>query len=298
MTNKQSIAFQGAPGAFSHAAAIAFAERLGVEASFDSCQTFGDVFAEVVSGNVTYGAIPLENSTIGSIVANYDLLWEHDAVIIAEHSLPVHHQLIGFPESRIEDLKLVFSHPAALDQCRKLFKEHSNIAPRVHWDTSGSVAHVKENGDRTLAAIAGPLAAKEYGMSILKADIEDFTSNATRFGLITRFTDGEMPQPLRSQTDASSSSNSAFKQSFAVELTHEVGALAKLVSAISVAGANLTKIESRPIGETPWHYRFFLDIEVGSERMENELESALRIASIRYKALGRYIPALSQVAAR
>lgn len=291
MTHENSIAisFQGAPGAFSHAAALSFARQLSSEnAQMISCPTFGEVFARVIADRTTYGAVPLENSSIGSIVANYDLLWEHDAVIVAEYMLPVHHQLIGFPGTRVEDLKLVYSHPAALDQCRNLFRNHENLAPRVHWDTSGSVIHVKESGDRSNAAIAGVLAAKEHGMAVLAEDVEDYPVNATRFGLIAAGAFQRDRGPADSFSLEKSRTAAPNKISFAVELMHEVGALSRLLAAIAVAGANLTKIESRPIGSTPWHYRFFMDAEVPTAVSEAELEEALRPVCVQFKPLGRY----------
>jgi prephenate dehydratase len=272
-----SYSFQGAPGAFSHQAAIAFSEQVGEPGSFVPCQTFGEVFAKVVSGNTKYGAIPLENSSIGSIAANYDLLWTDDAFIIAEYFLPVHHNLIAFPDSKIEDIRTVFSHPAALDQCRRMFKQHPNMAARVHWDTSGAVADVRTSGDRSAAAIAGELAAAEYGMKVLLPNIEDFTHNATRFGLITKTADAR-----------TADLKPPYKVSFAVELSHKTGSLAGLLAKLAAAGANLTKIESRPIGETPWHYRFFIDMELSSAELESKVQDAFRQDGQNYKALGRY----------
>lgn len=283
MTKQVSIAFQGAPGAFSHQAAMAFAGQLQIDppdVRYVPCQTFGDVFHSVSAGATEYGAVPLENSSIGSIVANYDLLWTSDATIIAEYFLPVHHHLIGFPGVKIEDLKAVYSHPAALDQCRGLFQKHKNLSARVHWDTSGSVVHVKDSGDRTAAAIAGELAAKEHGMAIITSNVEDFEHNSTRFGLITS----------NKSDRRSPNGGSPYKLSCAVELEHKPGSLAGVLNSLAATGANMTKIESRPIGETPWHYRFFIDLETSTG--PEPIEAALRVYSRNFKLLGRYTPAL------
>lgn len=279
MTKHVSIGFQGAPGAFSHQAAIAFADMLDLKARFVPCQTFGDVFHGVVQGSTEYGAVPLENSSIGSIAANYDLLWTSDATIVAEHFLPVHHHLIGHSSSTIQTIKTVYSHPAALDQCRGLFQKNPHLAARVHWDTSGAVVHVKESNDITAAAIAGELAAQEHGMSIITRNVEDYTHNSTRFGLIAA-TKSEQTPPVP-----------PYKLSCAVELEHKAGTLAGVLNSLAAIGANLTKIESRPIGETPWHYRFFIDLEVAGDSFE-PIEAALRVYSRNFKLLGRYKPAL------
>jgi prephenate dehydratase len=279
LTKQVTIAFQGAAGAFSHQASIAFAKQLGVDARFVPCQTFGDMFHGVTHGSTDYGAVPLENSSIGSIVANYDLLWNSSAKIVAEYVLPVHLNLIGFPDVDIRSLKTVYSHPAALDQCRGLFQKHPNLSARVHWDTSGSVVDVKESGDRTSAAIAGDLAAKEYDMTIIASNVEDHAHNSTRFGLITSSATSQAePEP-------------PYKLSCAVELEHKPGALASVLTSISATGANLTKIESRPIGETLWNYRFFMDLELTGAGGSEAIEASLKIYCRNFKVLGRYKPA-------
>jgi prephenate dehydratase len=279
MTKQATIAFQGAPGAFSHQAALAFAKQLGVEAQIVPCQTFGDMFQNVSNGTTEFGTVPLENSSIGSITANYDLLWNSSAKIIAEYVLPVHHHLIGWPGVEIGSLTTVYSHPAALDQCRELFQKYPNLTARVHWDTSGAVVHVKETGDKTAAAIAGELAAKEYGMAIIASNVEDYAHNSTRFGLITA---ASALQPA---------SEPPFKLSCAIELEHKPGALAGVLNSLAATGANLTKIESRPIGETLWHYRFFMDLELPADNID-AIEAALKIYCRNFKVLGRYKAAL------
>lgn len=285
MTTPATIAFQGAPGAFSHQAALAFSQSLGLDARFVPCQTFGDMFHGVSHGSTKYGAVPLENSSIGSITANYDLLWNSQTKIIAEHVLPVHMQLIGFEGTDLKSIRTVYSHPAALDQCRGLFQKYPNMQARVHWDTSGAVVHVKEAGNPNSAAIAGELAAKEYNMAILASRVEDYVHNSTRFGLITAASES---QPALEPP---------YKLSCAVELEHTPGALARVLTSLTATGANLTKIESRPIGETLWHYRFFMDLELTSGGVE-PIEAALKIYSRNFKLLGRYKPAVATAPSR
>lgn len=270
------IAFQGALGAFSHQAAKKFTAALGQQSEFVPCQTFGEVFQNVVSGGTEYGAIPLENSSIGSILANYDLLWTHDAIIISEYFLPVHHALIGHPDAELKEITAVYSHPAALDQCRGLFQNHPQMAARVHWDTSGAVVFVRDSRDRSIAAIAGEASATEHGMHVLMSNIEDFTHNATRFGLITK------------AGSSQAKVTAPYKVSIAAELQHKPGSLSDLLNRFAKIGANLTKIESRPIGESPWHYRFFLDMEVADDGMESRIKQELEAVSGNYKILGEY----------
>lgn len=272
------ISFQGAPGAFSHQAAIKFGEQMNEPYELLSKESFEKVFELISKGGHTFGVIPLENSSVGSIVANYDLLWNEDVFMVGETYIPIHHQLIVLEGTDINEITEVYSHPVALDQCRKLFKEFPKMKPRVHWDTSGSALYVRDQGKRTNAAIASEMAAAEAGLSILKRNVEDYSSNTTRFGLITA------DKTLRQR-------EGPHKLSCAFELEHRSGSLAKLLTHIASVGANLTKIESRPIPQTPWHYRFFLDVEVVDGSQEDAVVDALQSAS-KAKVLGCYVKAL------
>lgn len=288
MSKQKSFALQGAFGAFSHQAAIRFFDQLESangektgEAQYISCQNFAEIFEKVSSGDAAYGVIPLENSSIGSIVANYDLLWTSNAYIVQEIFIPVSHNLIGFENTAIESITNVYSHPAALDQCRQLFKRNKQMKAQVHWDTSGSVLFVKESGNKNWAAIASSMAADEHGMHILETGVEDFTHNATRFGLVVGCDDPKsMEKP-----------QAPYKISCAAEVEHKPGSLANLLWGLSQHGANLTKIESRPIAETPWHYRFFMDIIVDNAAKDEKILAAMSKNSSKHKILGRYNPA-------
>jgi prephenate dehydratase len=275
------IGYQGARGAFSHRAVKIFAE--GLNRSDDltsvSCITFDEVFARILSHECSHGVVPLENSLVGSIVANYDLLWKNKVEMVGEIYLPIHHNLIGFGDTKIDQLVEVYSHPVALDQCRNFFKELSGIKAVSYWDTGAAAFYVKETGSRTIGAIASEFAAEESGLVILRKDIEDHSSNRTRFGIITLI-NGQSPPPPAAP----------FKISCVVELAHQPGALANLLRNLATLGVNLTKIESRPIPETPFHYRFFLDIEIPFDESADEVVSAIGKLSEAHKILGRYKP--------
>ncbi len=271
------IAFQGAPGAFSHQAAIKLGEGMNEPYELLSQDSFEKVF-KLVAGGGHLGAVPLENSSVGSIVANYDSLWNEPVFMIAETYIPIHHQLIVIEGTDINEITEVYSHPVALDQCRKLFREFPNMKPRVHWDTSGSALYVRDEGKRSNAAIASEMAAREAGLSIIRTNVEDHSSNTTRFGLITA------NKKLRMH-------DGPHKLSCAFELEHTSGSLAQLLTRIAAVGANLSKIESRPIPQTPWHYRFFLDVEVADGKQEDAVIDALQGAA-KAKVLGCYVKAL------
>lgn len=279
------FAFQGVRGAFSHRAGLLFAQQSGSGNKVEAipCETFVQIFEQVQSKQCGYGVIPLENSSVGSIVANYDLLWSHPLSLIGEFNLPVHHQLIGLPGTKLETLTQVYSHPVALDQCRKFFAQHPQLQPVSYFDTSGSVAYVKEQGNPNMAAIASDFAAAEYEMEILVKDIEDYAGNCTRFGIITADTVTSLP------------TDTPYKLSCVAELAHQPGSLAKLLSALADAHVNLTKIESRPIPESPaekiFQYRFFIDIELNNSNSDEMVVAALTDNCQQHRVLGRYLPA-------
>jgi len=282
-TDTMRLAYQGVPGAFSHRAGYLFAKTAKDVDSpeFLPCETFAAVFDQVLSGAANYGVVPLENSTIGSIVANYDLLWAHHVFIVGEVSMPIHHHLLGIEGTAVDDVREVFSHPAALEQCSKFFEAAGHLRAVAHFDTSGAAQHVSELKNPGYAAIAGEFAASEYGLAILKRNIEDYPYNRTRFGVITR--------PLSSESTAPYP-RPPYKISCAVELPHKPGSLALLLTRIAGLDINLTKIESRPIPEAPWHYRFFIDMELDGQDQDDSVVKVLKDSTETYRLLGRYTP--------
>lgn len=278
------FAFQGVPGAFSHSAGKLFARTLGQEggADFHPCNTFAEMFEQVVSGQCEYGVVPLENSSIGSISANYDLLWTTDVKLIGEVSMPIHHHLIGLNGADPFKLSEIYSHPAALDQCRNLFRDLAGVRPVAHFDTSGAARFVREQNDARLAALAGEAAAHEHGLAVLRANVEDYPENTTRFGIISKH--------ARCQDNPQELPNPPYKISCAVELPHQPGALAKLLTRLASLELNLTKIESRPIPQVTWHYRFFIDIELDGHDQDAGVVRVLKDSCEAYRLLGRYLP--------
>lgn len=273
--NVTAIAFQGNIGSFSHQAATAFARILGIaQTAFVPCQNFSEIFEKVDAEESAYGAIPLENSSMGTISVNYDLFWLHSAVISQELFLSVHHNLVAPANATLESIREVYSHPAALEQCRKLFKQYPSMKSIPYWDTSASASLVKEKNDPHIAAIASKAAAIEHGLSILLSNIEDYAHNTTRFGLITKHLAENLVLP--------------YKLSLAVELPHEPGSLARFLTTIAKMGVNLTKCESRPIPELPWHYRFFIDMRIADPKQNEAMSELWEAMTPRLKILGRY----------
>jgi prephenate dehydratase len=238
------IAYQGEPGAYSEAAALRFIDHADLQA----CESFEQVFEAVDQGTATHGVLPVENSIGGSIHRNYDLLLEHDLPIVGEVQLIVTHNLMALPGTRIEDLTRIYSHPQALAQCERFLRALPHVAVEATYDTAGSAKLVKEKQLVGAGAIASERAAQVFGLEILKAEVQDFSDNITRFLVVSRVAD---PDPLVDKTTV------------VFSLPNEPGALFKALSVFALRDIDLTKIESRPIRGRPWEYLFYVDLPLG-----------------------------------
>jgi prephenate dehydratase len=238
------IAFQGEPGAYSEAAALRFSDH----ADPLPCEAFEDVFAAVASGKATHGILPVENSIGGTIHRNYDLLLENDLPIVGEVTLPITHNLMALPGTSLKEVRRILSHPQALAQCERFLRGMSGVSVEATYDTAGSAKLVKEHKLTDAAAIASERAANVFGLEILRAEIQDYSDNITRFLLISRT--GETGDHVD-------------KTSVVFSLPNEPGSLFKALSVFALRDIDLTKIESRPIRGRPWEYLFYVDIPIG-----------------------------------
>jgi prephenate dehydratase len=240
------IAFQGATGAYSEAAAL----RAWPDAETIPLDRFEDVFAAVASGRVSNGILPVENSIGGSIHRNYDLLLQHDLPIVAETELTVVHNLLALPGTELTAIRRVFSHPQALAQCERYLRTLPDVEIVASYDTAGSARIIRDEQLRDTAAVASARAAEVFGLNILESGIQDFEDNITRFILIAR-----NPEPL----------GPADKTTIAFALHNQPGALFKALSVFALRDIDLTKLESRPIPGRPWEYLFYMDLGVGRD---------------------------------
>jgi prephenate dehydratase len=264
------IAIQGELGSFSHEAAQAMLPQAQVA----PCARSLEVFDRVQRGTVAGAVVPIENSLAGSVAEHFDLLLSRDVHIVREYRLRIAHNLIALPGAKLKDVRRVFSHPVALDQCRDLFAKNPKLEPVPFYDTAGSVKHIVAEGWRDAAAIASRRAAEVYGGKILKAGIEDDKKNFTRFFLIER----GKPRAERN----------ANKTSLAFSLKNVPGALFKALSVFALRDISLSKIESRPMRGRPWEYVFFVDLLRGDdEASRHALRHLSEIAEL-VKVLGIY----------
>jgi prephenate dehydratase len=147
-------------------------------------RSFDDMFVAVIAGAADCGMAPMENTLAGPVIRNYDLLLEHDLTVVGEVVLRVVQNLIALPGVTLAEVKRVYSHPVALEQCRRFFDAHPHlevVAVVAAPDTAGAVRMVAHRGRRDEAAIAGAPAAAAYGARILVGGIESNTRNFTRF---------------------------------------------------------------------------------------------------------------------
>ena len=265
-----SAAFQGERGAYSEEAIYQF---FGSEVETQPCRSFDGIFEVVESGATDYGVLPVENSTAGSINQAYDLLLDHDLHIWSEVILRVRHALLAPPGVRLEDLRRVCSHPQALARCDRFLTRH-NLEPVPTYDTAGAARELAAHPEAEVGAIASALAAEIYGLEVLAEGIEDVPWNYTRF-----FTLSEQDPPRAERN----------KTSLVFTVRHVPGSLHGCLGEFAAQGINLTKIESRPRRNRPWHYIFYLDFEGHWQDPECEkaLLGLLRRAAF-VKMLGSY----------
>lgn len=242
MTNK--IAFQGEPGAFSHAAATNVFP--GDEAI--GCVTFEETIAAVQSGSADYAVVPVENSLYGRITDIHHLLPESGLHIIGETYLRVEMNLLGVPGATLDDIEAVQSLSVALGQCRKFIADHGFRTINA-VDTAGSAREIAQKADKSVAAIASRFAAEIYGLTVLASNIEDAAHNTTRFLVLSR-TPREAP-----------AGNGKVKTTFVFRVRNVPAALYKAMGGFATNGVNMTKLESYMLGGAFTATQFYADIE-------------------------------------
>ena len=264
------VAFQGEQGAYSESAVYQF---FGADTQAKSCKDFKEVFDNICTQETQFGVVPVENSLEGSITQNYDLFLKYDLKVCGEVIVKVEHCLIANPSTVMADIKVVYSHPQALAQCRTFLEEFGReLIPT--YDTAGSVKMLKEKGLKNAAAIASERAANIYGMQILAKDIADNPENYTRFFVLSN---EDSPETGKDKT------------SIIFSAAHKPGALYYALGEFAKRDINLTKIESRPTKQTPWEYNFYLDFEGHrNEKRCAEALKALQKYTTFIKILGSY----------
>lgn len=241
-TLKDVVAFQGVPGAYSEQA---IRQHFGDSVDVHPCPTLTELFSVIQMQHVKYGILPVENALAGAVSQAYELLLDHDLRIQAEVILHVHHSLLAPPDLSLDKMTHVRSHPQALAQCEKFLKRQG-IQGIPSYDTAGSAKIVAEEKPNGTGAIASPLAAELYNLTVLAEEIEDVPFNFTRFFVLGH---DDPPRGVYNKT------------SLVFATRHRPAALYDCLGELATRGLNLTKIESRPRRNRPWEPVFYLDFE-------------------------------------
>src|SRR5712691_11696429 len=266
--NWSRVGYQGEPGAYSEEAAMAVLPQ----AKTVGFATFTRVFDALASREVDAAVLPVENSLGGIVQEVNDLLWERpDLRISAEVVHPIRHCLLG----RGEPVVRALSHPQALLQCRR-FLEVRKIQAVTFHDTAAAARAVAEGMVVGSAAIASAAAARRYGLKILVEGIQDDDSNQTRFVIADR---GPVARPGPAGLT---------KASLAFIGSHKPGSLVAALQSLSERGINLTRLDSRPMPDRPWQYRFYVDFEVDDPAAANAALEALTKETTEVKLFGTY----------
>ncbi len=236
------VACQGIEGAYSQITA----DKIFKSANIMYFRTFDGVFQAVESGLCSYGILPIENSSYGSVTQVYDLMLGHKFHIVKDYKLRISHKLLTKPGTKLEDIKEVFSHNQAIGQCSRFLKEHSDIKVNIVENTAVAARMVADSDRNDIAAISSPDCATLYGLEMLKEEIQNTDNNYTRFICISK--------DLQIFPGAS-------KTSIIMALGHTPGALADTLAKFSSLGLNLTKIESRPVAGSDFEFMFYMDFE-------------------------------------
>lgn len=269
-TDGARVVFQGSEGSYSQAAMLRF---FGEDVNSFHVETFRDAVSAIDEGSADFAVLPIENSTAGIVSEIYDLLVEFENYIVGEQVLPIEHCLLALPGADKGGIKRVYSHPQSLMQCGRYLQgcDWQQISMKNNAFAAKKVA---DEGDAAQAAIAGEHAAQIYGLKVLEKGINQSETNSTRFIVITN-------QKIFRRD--------ARKISICFEVPHKSGSLYHMLSHFIYNNLNMTKIESRPIEDRNWEYRFFIDFEgnLADSAVKNALRG-LREETRSMKILGNY----------
>ena len=244
MKKNTKVAFQGEKGAYSHLACL----EVFPNAEAIACSTFEKAFLMAKEDSDCKIIIPIENSLAGRVADIHYLIPKYKLQIHAEHFQKVTHNLLGIKGSKIQDIKTVRSHSQAIGQCRKIILQN-NLKEIISADTAGSAKFVSEKKDKSESAIASELAAKIYGLEIIKSKIEDESGNVTRFFIMGK--DSDHPE----------FKDKKYITSCIFKLKSIPAALYKALGGFATNGVNLCKLESFSVKNTFDQVNFYIDIE-------------------------------------
>lgn len=269
--SSHKVVYQGTEGAYSQLAMKAY---FGEGTDSYHVKTWRDAMEAIKSGEADYAVLPIENSSAGIVGENFDLLVEYDNCIVAEQTIKVEHALLGLPGSSLSGITHVYSHPQALTQSVDFLDAHKGWKQVAEENTAVAARKILADGQKNQAAIASPVSAEIYGLEILENNINYSEDNSTRFIIVS---------------GKKICLAGAGKISICFEVSHESGSLYHMLSHLIFNNLNMVKIESRPIKDKSFEYRFFVDLE-GNLRdgaVQNALKGLME-GALYFKVLGNY----------
>ncbi len=239
---KAVVACQGVEGAYSQKAC----EKIFSAPSILYCRDFESVFSAIEKGLCRYGILPIENSLAGSVTSVYDQMISRNFRIVRSARVKIDHTLIAPPGVRLEDIKEVYSHEQAIQQCSRYLEAHSGWQVNVCRNTAAAAQMIAGSGRKDVAAISSAACAPLYGLSILATDIQNNSNNHTRFICIAK-----QPEIYPG----------ADHTSLMLVLPNRPGSLYQLLGRFYAQGINLIKLESRPMPGRDFEFMFYFDLE-------------------------------------
>ena len=234
------VAYAGRDGAHSAAASAQLFPR---QAELVPLPSFSAVADAAAAGAVSFGVLPIESSLSGPVAETHDLLHGSSLSITSETIMPIRHCLVGLADVRLEDVRVIHSHPAALDQCRQLLAAMPWATALAAPTTADAAASVAAQGDVTHVAIASERAADLNGLTVLAGNVGDHPEAFTRFVAVAPYTRLDREGEL-------------WRTAFSFVTDHRPGALHRSIEPFARHGLDLVQLVSRPIPQTPWRYRF------------------------------------------
>ncbi len=271
------VAIQGIKGSFHDIVAKQF---FGNAIELVECMSFTEIPVLLKNNKIDSAVMAIENSIAGAILPNYALIDEYNLNIEGEVYLNIHHHLMALKGQKLEDIKEVWSHPMAILQCRKFFRNHPNIKLIEEKDTAEVAKRIQDKNLKGIAAIASNEAAKIFDLEVIRDDIQTIKHNSTRFFILKK--EKETPNHENKM------SNGKDKASIKFITKHNKGSLAEVLDIFAKHDINLTKIQSMPIIDKPWSYAFFIDLIIDDFKL---YENALHLLSKKVnhlKILGEY----------
>lgn len=272
----KKVAIQGIKGCFHNSAALKFFNK---NISIITCESFQNLIHEVSCKKVDYGVIAVENSIIGNVLNNYELILKNKKIkIIGDVYLKIEHQLMALNKQNIENIKEVISHPMAIKQCQNFFN-NKKIIIKNFFDTAGAAKYIYKNKIFNIAAIAPKIAAKMYKLNIISHNIEDNKNNFTKFFIITNY-----------KTKIKNTKKIINKICIKIQIINKIGSLKKIIDIIYKNNMNIIQLKLINIPNEPWNYYFFMEIIFQDikcyRKMKNEINNK---KNIKINILGKYV---------